>query len=92
MLAHSNIWGNEQADKFAKAGALKEFVQERDYARDPERNGRRKKGVRSRSPEMELLGGREQLDEMILSFEVDCTEADILTPEELRAMEDDQNF
>lgn len=93
VKAHAGIEGNEQADKFAKAGALMPAVIEREYERDTRRNERRKleRERTHRLLEVDRAAGVVQ-PEMVLSFSVEFDDCDVLTPEELRQMELDQEF
>lgn len=80
VKAHVGIEGNEQADRLAKNGAMLPAVKEREYEKDM-------KEVEDRLKKKNL-----KVDVIDLTFEVDFEEGDLLTDEELRAMETTQYF
>jgi ribonuclease HI len=75
------IDGNEEADRLANNGAMSPEVEERDFEKETAKNERRlrEKGT-----------GTKVVDE--IQFEVDCEEGDLLSEDELKRMEQDQDF
>lgn len=80
VKAHVGIEGNEEADRFAKIGAGMGALPERDYVEE-----RRKIEVK-----LKEKGTAEKENE--ITFEVLCEEGDLLSVEELRRMEEEQDF
>lgn len=78
VKAHIGIEGNEQADRFAKEGAVMAEVAERDYERE----------VREIEKKLRERGAKK----VELQFVVECEDGDLLSEEEMRRMEELQEF
>lgn len=80
VKAHVGIDGNEQADRFAKAGANLAEQPERDYVAE-----------RAKVEKDLVHKGLDKVENTI-KFDVDFGEDDLLSEEELRRMSDEQDF
>jgi len=94
VKAHVGIYGNEQADRFAKAGAAKSFIVERNYETSAKENDKKKRERDRRPPALQETvrvpsAAPAKAVDIDLTFDIFD---DLLTAEELKAMEEDQCF